>query len=470
MATASPNGFVAPLIRRRRRRVGASLMAGSLAAGAVLATFGTAAAQESASVPEGAEAVKVEKTAFYEYPYNDVAPNTATSEFPPGVFCLVAPEAPVCQPNPVSEGVEGGLDAVEENEPATPESPVPPDTLPASLVNGEKRYESAVKFELPPVPSGEEIGEFTLILTETHPTYHSSSPAFRRAVLGALACVRECDQQEEFQKTLESEPVETGVIEVEVCPLTEAFEEGRSQPAPDSQPVDCLYGGTAQRVEGDEGIWLVDLTFAAQAWGNGELENHGILIRPSGAPNVAYGDPDPSTQAQVTFTEELRAAASTQPEMDDTSSFGGDDGFGDDGGTSDSGDFSADDGGFASSPSGGSSGGGGGGFSSDPFSPPATAGPDDGGAAPEIAPGDDGGAAPAADAPVAGPATEPAATGSAWWLWFLVPLFAAGSWMTAQSLTAEPVVTTGATSRNGAMTRLIARNQVGTPNAPMTQV
>lgn len=466
MATA-PNGFVAPRVRRTRR-LGAVLMAGSLAGGVVLATFAPAVAQEAPAVPEGAQPVEVQQTAFYEYPYFDAAPNTAVAEFPPGVFCLVAPEAPVCQPNPVSEGVEGGLGAVQENEPATPESPVPPDTLPASLVLGEKKYESAVKFALPTTPGGQEFGRFTLVLTETQPTYHSSSPMFRRAVLAALACVRECDQQEEFQKALAEEPVESAVIGVEVCPLTEPFEEGRSQAPPEKQPVDCNFGATAERIEGGDGTWLVDLTFTAQAWATDQIPNHGILIRPTGAPNVAYGDPDPTTNAQVTFTQEILAAAEFQDKPAPAAPFD-DSGFGDGGQSSgvDSGGFSADNGGFSSAPSGGGDGG----FSSDPFSAPATGGVDDGGIAPEVAPGDDGSFADeSAGAPVAGPATEPASTGSAWWMWLLVPIFAAGAWMTAQSLTAEPVVSTGAVSRNGAMTRLIARNQGGTSTSPMAQV
>ncbi|MBW3621153.1 MAG: hypothetical protein KY461_12985 [Actinobacteria bacterium] len=462
MATRRNRGD-APAPHVRRRRIGATLMAGSLAVGTVLATLAPAAAQEGPAVPEDAEKVEVEQSAYYAYPYNEVAPDTATAEFPPGVFCLVAPGAPVCQPNPVSEGVEGGLGAVEEGEPHSPQSPVPPDSLPASLVNGEKRYESAVKFTLPSFPAGQEISGFTLVLTERQPTYHSSSPAFRRAVLGALSCVRECDPAEEFQATLETEPVEQAVLEVEVCPLTAPFEPGPSQEPPAEQPVDCIYGANAQRVEGTEGTWLVDLTFTAQAWASGELDNHGILIRPSGAPNMAYGDPDPSTQAQVTFTQEILAASASQPAPEAPPAF---DGGSFDSGSQGGGDFATDSGGF-SSPSGG-----GGGFSSDPFSAPASGSVDEG-APPEVAPGetDEGGAAvPAGDTPVAGPATEPAATGSAWWLWLLVPIFAVGSWMTAQSLAAEPIVTTGAISRNGAMTRLIARNQAGTPSAPMTQV
>ncbi|MBW3658102.1 MAG: hypothetical protein KY457_05650 [Actinobacteria bacterium] len=460
------NLFVAPLARRRRRRLGASLMAGSLAAGAVLATFGTASAQEGPEVPEGAEPVEVQQTAFYEYPYSEAAPNTALAEFPPGVFCIVFPQAPVCQPNPVSDGVEGALDAGQENEPAPPASPVPPDTLPASLAGGEKRYESAVKFALPPLPADQTVGEFVIVLTETEPTYHSSSPVFRRAVLAALACVRECNRQEEFEKVLASEPVESAVLEVEVCPLTEPFDEGRSQEPPESQPVDCLFGATAQRIDGGDGKWIVDLTFAAQAWISGELENHGILIRPTGAPNLAYGDPDATTNAQVTFTQEILAASTAEPAPADPPAFGGGS-FGDSssGSAGSSGDFSAGNGGFSSAPSGGSSGG----FSSDPFSAPAPVTADEAAAAPEVAPVDDGGAV--SDAPVAGPATEPAATGSAWWLWLLIPVFAAGSWLTAQSLAAEPVVSSGAGSRNGAMTRLIARNQAAaTPSTPMAQV
>lgn len=453
------------------RRVGASLMAGSFALGLLLTAIAPAAVAQEAA-PEDAEPVTVEKAAFYEHPYNEAAPNTAVAEFPPGVFCLVAPGAPVCQPNPVSDGVEGGIGAVQEGEPASPESPVPPDTLPASLLGGERRYESAVKFALPTVPAGEAIDTFTLVLTETQPTYHSSSPIFRRAVLAALACVRECDRQEEFQKVLAEQPAESAVLGVEVCPLAEDFEEGRSQPASARPPVNELYCATAERVEGGNGLWTVDLTFAAMAWSEGELPNHGVGIRPLGAPNVAYGDPDPTTNAQVTFEQQLAAATTTAPAQDDPPAFdsgsgGFDSGGGSDVGTgSSSGGFSSDSGGFAA-PSGGSSGG----LSSDPFSAPGPVTADDAGAAPEVAPDDAAGevAAPA-DAPVAGPDTQPVAAGSTWWLWLLVPIFALGSWMTAQSLSAEAIVSTGAISRNGAMTRLIARNTAGGSSTPMTQV
>jgi hypothetical protein len=473
-ATGRRTGAAPAAMIRRTRRLGATLMAGSLALGTALATLTPAAAQEGASVPDGAEPVEVEATAFYEHPYFDALPNTVVAEFPPGVFCLVAPSAPVCQPNPVSEGVEGGLTAIEEGEPDPPESPVPPDTLPTSITAGEKRYESAVKFTLPQVGADETVGEFTVVLSETQPTYHSSSPMFRRAVLAALACVRECDRQEEFQKVLAEDPVESAVIEVEVCPVTEPFEEGRSQSTEELPAVDCLFGATAQRVDGGDGQWVVDLTFAAQAWLSGELENNGILIRPTGAPNLAYGDPDATTNAQVTFTEEILAAFTTEPAPDD-SAFGFDGGTdggngGDaDGFSSDSGDFSADEGGF-SSPSGGSDDG----FSSsDPFSSPAEVARDDGEEAPEVAAGDDagvGGGGGAGDAPLAGPDSEPASSGSTWWLWLLVPMFAVGTWMTAQSLSAEPVVTSGALSRSGGLCRRIARNQGSAGGAPMTQV
>lgn len=453
---------------RRTRRLGSLLMTASLAGGTVLASLSPAAAQEAPEgAPEDAQEVTVEATAHYTYPVGDALPPTATSEFPPGVVCIVAPEFCPEELAPVSDAVAGGIGAVKDNEPTPPADPMAPGDLPVGIVGGTKHYESALKFEVPNVPEGDEVAEFLLVLTENQPTYHSSSPAFRQAVLAALTCARECDE-EQFNKIMEQEGVENAVIGVEACPFTEPFEEGGSQEPPEDQPIDCIYGANAERLEG--GIWIVDLTFTVQAWQDGSLENHGILLRPTGAPNLAYGDPDATTNAQVTFSPEVMAASETAPApepppaFDDSASASGDAGVSS-GGSSGSGGTSSG-GGFSSSPSGGVSG--------DPFSPPASQPADE---APLVAdsggaPVDDGGAASSPEtAPVAGVLDESDTAGSAWWMWLLVPVFAAGTWMTAQSLTAEATVA-GTRERAGAMSRLIAQKaaeRAGT-GTPMTQV
>ena len=434
-------------------------MAASLATGTMLATLSPAVAQEEPTAPGETEALEVTSTAYWTYPVGNTLPPTLTSEFPPGVICIVRPEACPEAIDPVSEVVEGGLGTVKENEPDAPQDPVPPDSLPVGIQNGTKRYEAAAKFEIP-ASSGEQVDRFVVVLTEKQPTYHSSSPAFRQAVLAALTCARECEQ-EQFQKVLDQDPVESAVIGVEACPFTAAFEEGTSQTPPaDGHPVDCLYGSNGVRVPGTEGVWLFDLTFAAAAWADGTLANNGVIFRPSGAPNLAYGDPDATTIAQATFeSTQIAAAIETSPATDDAPAP-----FAPAPGNSDSGSFDSSgstSGGFSSAPSGG--------VSSDPFAAPGGTTVDEAASAPQVAEPAPAAQDQLATAPVAG-VTEDAPAGSAWWIWLLVPIFAAGSWMTAQSLTAEVALGT-ARERAGAMTRLIeSKNLEGATGSPMTQV
>lgn len=447
---------------RRTRRLGAVLMSTSLAMGVLLATLSPATAQEEPQAPEDTAPLELEEIAYWTYPVGSALPPTLTSEFPPGVICIVRPEACPESLNPVSETVEGGLEGAKDNEPDAPRDPVPPDSLPVAIQNGVKRHEAAAKFSLER-PTGQLIDRFVVVLGETQPTYHSSSPAFRQAVLAALTCPRGCDQ-DQFNKVLEKQPAESAVLGVEACPFTAPFEPGPSQAPPeDGHPVDCLYGTNGVRVPGADGVWVFDLTFAAMAWSDGTLENHGVLFRPVGAPNLAYGDPDPTTTAQVTL-ESAGAAAAMETSPEPTG------GFGDNGGGSgepftpapSGGDsFGSGGGGFSSSPSGG--------ISSDSFAPPATTSPDEMGSAPQVAePAPAPGEEPAV-APVAG-VTGDEPVGSAWWVWLLVPVFAAGAWLTAQSLTAD-LAFAEAGQRPGAMTRLIARRHGGgTTSTPATTV
>lgn len=444
---------------RRTRRLGVSLMGTSLLAGAVLTAVSPAAvAQEGPSKPETTTPVELEKTAYYSYPVNEAAPNTLTSEFPPGVVCIVRPEACPESLDPVGEGVEGAIGAVEENEPDSPQDAVPPGTLPVGVYGGAIRYESAIKFPTPDV-GDEQVDSYTLVMSHEQPTYDSSSPAFRQAVLAALTCARDCDQ-DQFAKTLETSPLDQGVLGVEACPFTAPFSAGPSQAPPENdkgdyaQPVDCLYGDTGTVLE--DGTWLFDLTFAVQAWQDGSLANEGIILRPVGVENLAYGDPDPSKNSQVTFAAAGEAAQSTSPAPEPVEPF--------EPGPGSSGDFTADGsasgGGFTSSPSGG--------ISNEVFAPPVTAPADPGAPAPEVADGvvDGGGQDTTTVVPVAGVTDE--GPGSAWWMWLLVPVFGGGAWVTAQSLTAE--VALGTADRSGAMTRLIAQNQARPSAAPMVRV
>lgn len=427
-------------------------MTGSLAAGSLLASLTPAVAQPSPT--EDAQELPVEATAHYTYPLTDALPPTLTSEFPPGVVCVVAPQLCPQELQPVGDAVSGAVQGLNENEPTPPADPVLPGDLPVGILAGTTHYEAALKFALPDIPDGEEISSFRLVLTETQPTFHTSSPAFRQAVLAAMSCVSACDV-EEFNKLLGSQPIESAVIGVEACPLTAPFEEGGSQPPPDRQPVDCLYGGNAERL--DDGRWVVDLTFAVQAWRDGNLDNHGILLRPTGAANLAFGDPDPTTSAQVTFQPAVMATVETAPATQPPPGLDAFDGRAGGGpATSPDGSTAGGGDGFSSAPSGGVS-------SAEPFSPPASGPMDDTPVvADPAAPADAaGGATSEATAPVAGVlGGSETAPGNAWWVWLLVPVFAAGMWATARVLTADPMMT-ATSERAGAMTRLIARQAAG---------
>ena len=67
----------------------------------------------------------------------------------------------------------------------------------------------------------------------------------------------------------------------------------------------------------DAGTWVFDLTFAAQAWTEGVdgevLANQGIMLRPLGAPNFAYGDPDFSTNWVVSLADSTATDAEPAP-------------------------------------------------------------------------------------------------------------------------------------------------------------
>ena len=65
--------------------------------------------------------------------------------------------------------------------------------------------------------------------------------------------------------------------------------------------------------------WTFDLTFAVQAWTEGTdgdvLPNQGIMLRPVGAPNLAYGDPDFSTNWQVSLADSTATDLALRPRV-----------------------------------------------------------------------------------------------------------------------------------------------------------
>lgn len=480
--------------QRGRRMLGILLMASSLSVGVLL----PATVSAEGELPDERTKATVEKTAYWNGDNTNYSQNAATKSFPPEAVCLVQPAAcffpndnPVGQAgNTLIETLDAqqrelltAIQAADENFP--PEDPVPPDTLPVSVAFGLSNYRSAVQFELPPVPSGEEVDSFRMVLTQSDPTYASESPAFRRAVLAALTCASEgqaepiggdanptgrCSQAE-FAKVAnecESENARTPgpclsdgtPLLVEACPITEAGWEGeRAQDEDDLPEVDCLFTatGTPVTVEGGT-FWVFDLTFTAQDWYAGNLANNGLLLRPGNAENFAYGDPETTYSKQVTFANTVEVAVeSSAPQT-----FGGGGGGTFDGGTASSGGgdvgTSTDSGGgFASSPQQtltSESFSTGGGFPSSTTSEPiSTEAPavssDPGVATPVEAPAQEQVQTLAANAPLGQPE-------SVWWLWVLLAAtFLGGGYLLAMSLTQEAVAE--AARNGGAMTRLLER-------------
>jgi hypothetical protein len=460
---------------RRTSRLTAGLTLLTLTfAGAVAALAPTTAAADEDLGGGGGEgsAIEITESALYASPVTDAIPPTLTSSVPPEAVCVVRPDLCPPESEPVRNAVVDGFAAVQDNAPVSPVHPVPEDSAAISYFGGHPRYQTAIKFEIPPVPDGEEVFAFTVEFDQGQPSYDLNSPAFRRVILGAFSSIGPQDPSfavEGLVDALSMAPLEVDgdVLGIEACPLLSPFDPGGAPQAQHSDDlpqreigedetevdVDCILGSTG--VRSDDGVWSFDLTFAAAAWASGEVQNHGVLLRPSGAPNLAFGDPDTSTSAQLVLDlTDVRASMETAESFDEmgfdemgfeegaTFEEAGfdDDGF-DAGGFDDGAAFDADapmDAGFSDSPS----------------------------LDAEFADGDDLSAAPMDDAETAAPLDTMAAGGSTpvtpWWVWLLVPAFFGGAYLTSQALMAPAgAAAASGASQSGALSRLIAQRSLG---------
>lgn len=316
----------------------------------ILATFALAIglvgpvgvlAQEDEDDDEETVDLEVEKEAFWANSTVEALPPILFSEFPPGVICIVFPQ--FCAGlTDIEDGISDGIGEDEDvrfdevrrvlletaGDQHPPEQPVAPDTLPAARMAGVPRYASALAFELPETPEGQEIVRFELLFAEAQPTYAIESPAFRQAALATMVAVSELpdmppedpevfeeqfehmfdafvEQMEKVAKEPETyPPLEESfegdhILDLEACPATEDWEGERNQEWDERPGTDCILGSTG--VRDDEGTWHFDLTFAAQAWDDGMLANNGVYFGPLAAANLAFGDPDTSDNAQVSL-------------------------------------------------------------------------------------------------------------------------------------------------------------------------
>ncbi len=433
--------------RSARLRTGIALMAFAVAGALVAGPIGAARAQEGDGVPDDAQALAIDKQATYTHNLGNAVPPSVSNTFPSQAVCLVFPDACGEDAQEITNNEDLSLrDTVEENQPEDTVPQVAPShfaqegDLPLSVVAGAKRHESAVKFTLPDVAEGDQVDEFRVFFTQTDPTFHTDSPMFRQSMVAALQLLVRQDPSE-TPKLADRDPLAGPFPDpelfngLEVCPISTAFEEGENQAgteAPkdstesDDPTLECGFGANGTPIAvGDEGVvWAFDLTLAANAWVEGDLANEGILIRPIGAPNLAHGDPDFSTSEQVTLVggeaeegaPEFSIATSEKPEPISFGDF--------DSGTQVQGSQAET---FTEVLGGAET-------QQQPVDRPAPE--------PEPAPQ----VQQAAPAVLSGnPVTE-------WWVWLLLPLLLAGAYLTAQGLTAEPIV---AAERSGAMTRLI---------------
>lgn len=444
--------------RKLMRRTGAVLMAAPLTVG-LLVTAPAVAQDEPEATP-----VEVEASALYASPMTDAIPDTLTNQFPPQLFCVLQPQFCTEDSQEVRDTVGGLIGAVDEGAQPEPVQPVPPDSVAVAFAGGNTRYQSAVKFALPEVPADQQVDQFVVTFVQGQPSYSVDSPAFRQAAAAAVAAAATRDPavfMDSFSKALAEEPLSEPVIGIEACPLTQPFEAiaapqaGSDEDIPSNEvdgravaAIDCLYG-TNGTFDLDAGTWSFDLTFAFEAWSDGTIENHGLLLRPTGAPNLAFGDPDSSTNAQIVldYSEAPKATLATSEPPPPYEPF-----------------EPAPQPSPAAQPAPASpstSGTGTTTISSPPstgmFNTPAPTAVTTGNelpAAPEVAPGAGAGATP----PVALDDTgvPAAAPGSLPYLWLLVPVFLGGAYLLSKSLTEDLPV---ATARAGALSRLLeARN------------
>jgi hypothetical protein len=303
---------------RRRRRIG--VIGAAVLAGVVLSAGSGDADTVEAPATFG-------RQAYYTYPITQITPPVIRNGFPPATACLVAGLVGVPQVcgNEVQQvvallGLSDGLPIL-----VTPDGdlaqPVAPGTTPIGMLGGQARYASGFQISLPALPAGERFASFELVFHQDGLNFAIESPAVRDVVLQIVSQLEDQDPQliaDAIQRALSGEvPLAAQTITgIEACPTIDPWNGGPAQGAALDGTrvprVSCLTG-TAGEFDAAAGTWTFDLTFAAQAWSTGldgaePLANEGILLRPAGAPNLAYGDPDLSTNWIVSLADNTAAA------------------------------------------------------------------------------------------------------------------------------------------------------------------
>lgn len=429
---------------RRRSTLRRTMLVASIA----LAAVGSWAAPGRAADQQ--QVAEVERQAYFTRPATSAAPPVLLDGFPPSTACLVAglagfPEACGEDISDVTDqlGLGDGLPV-----PVTPDSqvvqPVAPGTLPIGMAAGQERYASLLRFNLPILPAGQEFAKIELLMRPDGVGYAAESPAFRQMVLAAISQVSDQDPQQ-FADVLadvaagETAAVAESITGIEACPATEGWDGGDAQDAgtdgeriPD---VDCLIGTTGE-FDASSDTWVFDITFAVQAWTTGGLAgesipNEGLVLRPLGAENLAYGDPDLSTNWLVSLADEQAADEDLRPRLRYSVAPAAPPIEPIDSGPTDAAPIVDD---VPSEPI------------SSPVASPVQATPASGGGTQRVVPA-------SLRARYAQPAAVSTAATNPWWLLLLVPMLGMVGWSMGEAVLARPA--TARTATGGALERLV---------------
>ena len=396
---------------------------GAVATAALLFLGALVAAGAAARAADAPTALTVTKQGYFTSKITGALPPVLVKEVPPSPVCIVLPQ--LC-----NSTVDGLKTALSLNDgvplPDIPDylvpQPVIPGELPVGMIGGATRYTSAVQFTPPTLAPHAQVNKFALVVPDGTLAFSIESPAFREGILTALSQypVQQPEVIQTFVDDVTSQKTPLAAFDptgIQACMVTSAWAAGESQDPATIPTSDCVVGGTGVH-DAAAKTWTFDITGIAQAWADGK-PNMGISLSPLGAQNVAYGDPDPSTNFILTLNPTLTASFDVGPPVQDVPletppSVGGE---------------SLDAGG----------------------------GSDLGGAPSVSAPSGDLTLTPTQTGNAAGPTAKAKlaahTAGTPWWVWLIVPFVLGGAAALSTALDAVPDL---ATRRTGALSRLTA--------------
>lgn len=402
-------------------------------------------AQTDGAVPKQ-EPAKVEREGYFTAPSDGAVPATLTNELPPGIVCILIPQVCGSQTQPIARPLgEATAPARKADLPDhQAEQPVEPGTLPVGMLGGKPRYTSYVKFALPPIPTGSLIDRFDLVMTQSDVSYALESPAFRQAVLAGLVTYQAQTPAAftQFVGDVANQTTPLATVKptgIELCAVSGPWKGEPSQDAATQPAKDCIFGANGVYNAADD-TWTFDLSLLAQAWLDGTAPNEGVYLGPIGADNLAFGDPDTSTNWQVSLSG---GTTETPPQL----RYAFSEGFGDDTFDDLGGELSLDDAGadgeivgsvdtFGAALDPTDSSFGGAATARAPRIPTAAASPD----------------GSTAGAPIRAQLAGESRPKTPWWLWLLLPLGLGIAYTYSRSLEEMPPA---GRAGGGALTRLM---------------